>query len=110
MRNDPTDRLRTLALWLAGLAGAALIEIAPAAAAEQIYSFTDDAGVMHLSNVPTDPRYQSTAARPETAHAQPQRSAEADPTPELASEAEPLAPPPGERFTPITITPTPPER
>jgi hypothetical protein len=110
MRNDPIDRLRTLALWLGSLAGAALIEMAPAAAADQIYSFTDDQGVMHLSNVPADPRYQPAATRPETGQALPQRSAEADPTPELVSEPEPLAPPPGERFTPITITPTPPER
>ena len=110
MRNDPVDRLHTLALSLGSIAAAMLIEIAPAAAAEQIYSFTDDQGVMHLSNVPADPRYQPAANRPETAQVPPQRSAEADPTPEFVSEPEPLAPAPGERFTPITITPTPPGR
>jgi Domain of unknown function (DUF4124) len=31
------------------------------AAAEEIYSFVDERGVVHLSNVPSDPRYQLTA-------------------------------------------------
>jgi len=33
-------------------------------AAEEIYSFVDERGIVHLSNVPSDPRYQLTAQVP----------------------------------------------
>src|SRR5690242_8042864 len=33
-------------------------------AAEAIYSFVDERGIVHLTNVPSDPRYQLTAQVP----------------------------------------------
>jgi soluble lytic murein transglycosylase len=42
--------------WLAAIAG--LVLFAKAGAAEQIYRYVDERGVVHLTNVPTDDRYR----------------------------------------------------
>jgi soluble lytic murein transglycosylase len=42
--------------WLAALAG--LVLVARTSAAEPVYRYVDERGVVHLSNVPTDDRYR----------------------------------------------------
>ena len=59
MRNTNPNRSPLAKMRLAALVAAAmLIDLAPAVAGEQIYSFVDERGVEHFSNVPSDPRYK----------------------------------------------------
>jgi hypothetical protein len=78
----------------------AICACAPAHA-EAIYSFTDEHGVVHLSNIPSDPRYQVSADLSGAQPMAPEQIAQLPEPEELPAE-------PG-RFTPITITPAPPE-
>jgi soluble lytic murein transglycosylase len=60
-----TSQRGTTASWrIASLAVAALCALAaPAALAGKIYTFIDEKGVTHFSNVPTDPRYTPVVMR-----------------------------------------------
>ena len=97
----PIDRLKWFVLWLVCLL-AALSFIDSVQASDQIYFFVDDQGVTHLSNLPTDPRYQATGIAVKTA------SAEIEPA-ALLTEEENASPTDLKTFTPITITPHPSE-
>jgi len=109
MPYHPINRLKWFVLWLVCLL-AALSLIDTVRAADQIYFFVDDHGVTHLSNRPTDPRYRATGIPVQTASidAEPQRNAE--PGPAALPAEDDLAPSHGQKtFTPITITPRPPD-
>lgn len=53
-RGPSTPAHRLGALLLVGA-----LTISPGTAADQLYSFTDERGVVHFSNVPHDPRYRA---------------------------------------------------
>lgn len=101
MQNHPVVHLNRFVL---AIASALTVMPAITVNAEQIYSFVDEAGVVHLSNVPNDPRYQITArVLPSPAL----EASSAEPLPPLAIEPDPPLPEGKQRFTPITITPDP---
>lgn len=116
MQDEFTKRYRALAgrtigaiqSWLPSLLAACmLLGMAHASATDQIYSFVDQYGVIHLSNVPADPRYQVigqvTQSNNQSPDSQPSEETEQPP---LNEEAPVL--PENERYTTITIPPNPP--
>ena len=102
MPNCPVVRLNRFVLAMAGVLA---LMAAMGVHAEQIFSFVDEAGVVHLSNVPNDPRYQITAQISPSAAVD---VTPAEPLPPLAIEDEAPTPEGSPRFTPITIIPHPP--
>ena len=103
MQNNPVVHLNRFMLAIA-VTGALTVIPAIAVNAEQIYSFVDEAGVVHLSNVPNDPRYQLAAQLAPSAASE---VSPVKPLPTLAIEEDPPLPEGKQRFTPITITPDP---
>jgi hypothetical protein len=103
-----TDRIKLSHRWLASLLAATLmIGVAAASASDQIYSFVDEQGVVHLSNVPADPRYQATiqAMQGTDEMIESPRTAEAEQARALVMEEDLPPPPPNESFTPLMISP-----
>ena len=112
MPHHVINRLKWFVLWLVCLL-ATLSFVDRARAGDQIYFFVDDHGVTHLSNLPTDPRYRATGVttvRTASAAVDSTPSTEAEPEPAALPAGDDIPPGPGQRmFTPLTITPHPPQ-
>jgi len=110
MPYHPINRLKWFVLWLVCLL-ATLSFIDAVRATDQIYSFVDDHGVTHLSNLPTDPRYRATGIiAQQTATAAVESAHSAEPEPAASPVDADIPPGPGQKmFTPLTITPHPPQ-
>jgi hypothetical protein len=119
MRDRSISRLRrpyaSRLLFCAPFALSLALYIGNSAASDQIYSFVDEQGIVHLSNVPADPRYQVTGqvmqpntrlvSAPSTSEPQlngePLRETEHEPWPPPPAGDEQFAPMPEPRVSPL---------